>query len=80
MGFIADFFCHKAGLVLEVDGGVNQSAEQREYDARRDKVFSELGLRVIRFRNAEIEKALPAVCWQGSRSWLEAGANRAEGT
>ncbi len=42
-GFIVDFYCHKAGLVIEVDGGVYD--EKKEEDAKRDKVLSEMGLR-----------------------------------
>jgi very-short-patch-repair endonuclease len=47
-GFIADFYCHKAGLVIELDGGIHE--EQEEDDARRDKAFTDLGLRVVRIR------------------------------
>jgi len=42
-GFIVDFYCHKAGLVIEVDGDIHDL--QREEDARREKALSELGLR-----------------------------------
>ena len=36
-GFIVDSYCHAAGLVLEIDGGVPD--QQREYDAERDAVL-----------------------------------------
>src|SRR6476469_9993306 len=36
--FIADFYCHAAGLVVEVDGGVH--AAQVTYDAERDRVLA----------------------------------------
>src|SRR3972149_6137644 len=42
-GFITDFYCHKAELVLEVDGDVHDL--QQEEDARREKVLREMGLR-----------------------------------
>ena len=51
-GFIVDFYCHKAGLVIEVDGDIHDL--QQEEDARREKVLSEMGLRIVRFRNEEI--------------------------
>ena len=60
-GFIADFYCHKADLVIELDGNVHEDEEQKENDAKRDKVLGEMGLRIIRFRNEEILKNLPAV-------------------
>jgi len=58
-GFIVDFYCHKAGLVIEVDGDIHDL--QQEEDARREKVFSEMGLRIVRFRNDEVEKELAGV-------------------
>jgi very-short-patch-repair endonuclease len=51
-GFIVDFYCHKAGLVVEVDGDVHDL--QQEEDTRREKVLSEMGLRIVRFRNEEV--------------------------
>ena len=58
-GFIVDFYCHQAGLVVEVDGDVHDL--QKEEDERREKVLSALGLRVVRFRNDEVVKSLSAV-------------------
>ena len=58
-GFIVDFYCHKAGLVIEVDGDIHDL--QKEEDERREKVLSELGLRVVRFGNDEVVKNLSAV-------------------
>ena len=51
-GFIVDFYCHKAGLVIEVDGDIHDL--QQEEDARREKVLSEMGLRIVRFGNEEV--------------------------
>ena len=58
-GFIVDFYCHKAGLVIEVDGDIYDL--QQEEDAMREKALIELGLRVVRFRNDEVLKNLSAV-------------------
>src|SRR3972149_3088109 len=58
-GFIVDFYCHKAGLVIEVDGDIHDL--QQEEDARRGKVLNEMGLRIVRFRNEEVMKELSAV-------------------
>jgi very-short-patch-repair endonuclease len=60
-GFIVDFYCHKAGLVIELDGNVHEEEIQKESDALRDKVLNELGLRVVRFRNEEVAKKLSHV-------------------
>jgi very-short-patch-repair endonuclease len=51
-GFIVDFYCHKAALVIEVDGDIHDL--QQGEDARREKALSELGLRIVRFRNDEV--------------------------
>jgi very-short-patch-repair endonuclease len=58
-GFIVDFYCHQAGLVIEVDGDVHDL--QKEEDERREKVLSALGLRIIRFGNDEVGRNLSAV-------------------
>lgn len=58
-GFIVDFYCHKAGLIIELDGDIHTG--QQIYDTERDKVLSELGLGIIRIRNEEIFKNLPQV-------------------
>ncbi|MBN1449688.1 MAG: DUF559 domain-containing protein [Anaerolineales bacterium] len=53
-GFIVDFYCHIAALVIEVDGSVHKEDEQKKSDAERDKALGEMGLRVFRFKNKDI--------------------------
>lgn len=48
-GFIADFYCHRVKLVIEVDGGIHK--KQLDYDRERDRIFSSLGLRILRIKN-----------------------------
>ncbi|MDP9374117.1 MAG: DUF559 domain-containing protein [Chloroflexota bacterium] len=57
-GFIVDFYCHAAGLVVEVDGLVHQ--EQVEDDAERERVPAGRGLRVLRVTN-DVLHDLPRV-------------------
>ncbi|MDR0970192.1 MAG: endonuclease domain-containing protein [Lentimicrobiaceae bacterium] len=52
--FIADFYCHKAKLVIEVDGGYHILPEQYEYDKNRDYELNELGLKILRFTNEQV--------------------------
>ena len=59
--YIADFFCPKAKLVIEVDGGQHFSDEMTEYDRIRDEYMSSLGLRVLRFTNAEVLNCVEGV-------------------
>lgn len=58
-GFIVDFYCHRAGLVVEVDGDIHDL--QKEEDAMREKILSEMGLKTVRCRNDEVMKNLVAV-------------------
>jgi very-short-patch-repair endonuclease len=51
-GFIVDFYCHKAALVIEVDGDIH--GLQQDEDASREKALREMGLRIVRFKNDEI--------------------------
>ena len=52
--FIADFYCHKAKLVIEIDGGYHNIPKQYLYDQNRDSELEELGLNVIRFTNKQV--------------------------
>jgi very-short-patch-repair endonuclease len=58
-GFIVDFYCHAAGLVVEVDGAAHHT--QAEYDAARDRVLSARNLFVLRVTNEEVSRSLPRV-------------------
>jgi len=53
--FIADFYCHKAKLIIEVDGEIHNSKHNKESDKGRTIELEELGLTVIRFTNKEVE-------------------------
>ena len=52
--FIADFYCHERQLVIELDGSIHDEPEVAERDQLRTNVFTELGLKVVRFRNEEV--------------------------
>jgi len=52
--FIADFLCSEAKLVLEIDGGIHRLEDKLERDATRTRRLESLGLKVLRFTNAEV--------------------------
>ena len=52
--FIADFYCHKIKLVIEVDGGIHQKEDNKEYDQGRTEELAMFGIEVIRFSNEEV--------------------------
>lgn len=58
-GFIADFYCHAANLIVEVDGSIHQ--QQVDYDLLRDRLLSTRGLRIVRFSNDRIYSDLENV-------------------
>lgn len=53
--FIVDFYCHESRLVIEVDGGIHNEPEQREYDKGRSHELEKHGLKIIRFTNEQIQ-------------------------
>ena len=61
-GFIADFYCHQAKLVIELDGSQHYTQDGRLYDEERSMVFAKFGIQVLRFSNAEIDRQFPEVC------------------
>lgn len=54
--YIADFYCHKLKLVIEIDGSIHQTKEIKNNDALRDKFMQSLNLKIIRFTNDEVCK------------------------
>jgi very-short-patch-repair endonuclease len=58
-GFIVDFYCHAAGLVVEVDGLLHD--EQSHYDEERDQLLAACGLRVLRISNESVQRDLASV-------------------
>jgi very-short-patch-repair endonuclease len=50
--YIADFVCHEARLIVELDGGQHDSLSQQEAD--RSRFLQSEGYRVMRFWNDEV--------------------------
>ena len=60
--YIVDFYCAKAQLAIELDGGGHYHGEQMEKDARRTDDLEKMGLHVIRICNTDVDKNLRGVC------------------
>jgi len=58
-GYIADFACTEARLVVEADG--SQHSDNAEYDTERERAFASLSWRSLRFWNNEITENLDGV-------------------
>ena len=52
--FVADFYCHKVRLVIEIDGNIHLSFENKQYDISRDIVLDEFKIRILRFTNNDV--------------------------
>ena len=55
-GFIADFICIEKKAIIEVDGGIHSTKEQRNHDKFRTEVLNSNGFNVLRFTNEEVLK------------------------
>lgn len=60
--FIADFYCSSSRLVIELDGDSHFTSSGEQYDQARTEKLAALGLRVLRFTNAEVMQQFDAVC------------------
>ncbi|MCF8296685.1 MAG: endonuclease domain-containing protein [Saprospiraceae bacterium] len=54
--FIVDFYCHKAKLIIELDGEIHNEPEIAENDKEREKELISLGLKILRFSNKEVKE------------------------
>ena len=60
--FVADFYCHKARLVIEIDGSQHYTAAGIRKDEFRTEVLEGYGLQIIRFTNWQIDTDFLGVC------------------
>ena len=57
--YIADFYCWKKLLAIEIDG--SQHLKNKDYDVDRENYFLNLGIRTVRFWNNEINTNINGV-------------------
>jgi very-short-patch-repair endonuclease len=55
-GYIVDFYCVKARVAIELDGGQHKEPEYVEYDKKRTRKLNGMGVRVIRFSDLDALK------------------------
>ena len=60
--FIADFYCHRAKLVIEIDGSQHHTKEGMQKDEFRTEILEGYDLKVIRFTNKQINTNFRGVC------------------
>lgn len=60
-GYVVDFYCHAARLVIELDGGGHAQPAEATYDVHRTAALERDGVRVLRFWNHEVMADLDVV-------------------
>lgn len=60
--YIADFYCSKANLVIELDGSQHYSDIGMEKDIKRTKILEKSNVMVLRFSNADVKNNFYGVC------------------
>ena len=60
--YIADFYCHQAKLVVELDGSQHYTPEEMEYDQKRTEYLQSQGLTVIRLSNLDVMRQFQSTC------------------
>lgn len=77
--FIADFYCHDARLVVEIDGPTHAGAHALD-DVKRDEWMHARGVRVLRIPSAEVfsnlHGVLSTIALVAKRSAAERSADR----
>ena len=61
--FIADFYCHKAKLIIEIDGSQHYTPIGMQNDKFRTEILKGYDLKIIRFTNKQIDENFDGVCW-----------------
>lgn len=52
--FVADFYCHNAKLVIELDGKYHDRTQRQLYDEERTRILNEFGLKILRFTDQQV--------------------------
>ena len=60
--YVADFYCHQARLVIELDGSQHYTLQGEMRDAVRSDVLEKYGIFVLRFSNMDIDRNFDGVC------------------
>ena len=60
--YVVDFYIAEAKLVIELDGSQHYEPEGQQSDYIRDQELASLGLRVLRYSNADVNQRFEGVC------------------
>ena len=60
--YIADFYCAKANIVIELDGSQHYEDEGLVNDEKRTEYLEQYGIKVLRMSNLDVLKNFEGVC------------------
>ena len=60
--YVADFYCAKANLIIELDGSQHYHSKGISKDKERTSFFESYGIKVLRISNLEIQRNFRGVC------------------
>ncbi len=60
--YIADFYCAKANIVIELDGSQHYEDEGLINDEKRTEYLKQYGIKVMRISNLDVLKNFEGVC------------------
>ena len=52
--YVADFYCARARLIVEVDGSIHRDPDQQARDRYRDSLLTEMNLTILRVTNGDV--------------------------
>ncbi len=68
--YVADFMCKELLLIIEADGDIHETDEQKKKDQRRDADLRDAGFSILRYKNWEI-LASPNEVYAEIKVWVE---------
>jgi len=54
--YVADFYCASRKAVVELGGKIHEFEDQKKYDEARNVVMTEMGYKILRLQNEELQK------------------------
>jgi very-short-patch-repair endonuclease len=59
--YVVDFYCADLKLIIELEGGIHEKVDQKEYDSVRFKEFDAMGYKCLRIKNEEVKENVEKV-------------------
>lgn len=59
--YIVDYYCPKAKLVIEIDGGQHYTEKGKKRDKKRTEYLNSIGFKILRFSDREVFKNLQGI-------------------